>query len=147
MRLCMPCWSFWIAWSRSTMSCLGNLRTGSSRPDHISTALNLDLPDVQRYWPERISDSRSKNIFSGAGFKTVNFVAEIPLRLDHIVDGVQPAIAVVQTEVQLVDEETNRRNEEGENAHARYKSRQSEKVRERLEGLHSGLPQLPRLKD
>ena len=117
------------------------------RPDHIASALNLDLRDVQRFWPERISDGRSKNIFSGAGFKTVNFVAEIPLRLDHVVDGVQPAIAVVQTEVQLVDEETNRRNEEGENAHARYKARQSEKVRERLEGLHSGLPQLPRIKD
>lgn len=117
------------------------------RPDHIATALNLELREVQRFWPERISDAGAKNIFSGAGFKTVNFVAEIPLRLDHVVEGVQPAIAVVQTEVQLVDEETNHRNEEGENAHARYKDRQSEKVRERLEGLHSGLPQLPRHKD
>ncbi|MEC8051519.1 MAG: TIGR04552 family protein [Myxococcota bacterium] len=117
------------------------------RPDHIAAALNLELRDVQRFWPERGSEARAKNIFSGAGFKTVNFVAEIPLRLDHVIDGVQPAIAVVQTEVQLVDEETNRRNEEGENAHARYKSRQSEKVRERLEGLHSGLPQLPRHKE
>ncbi len=117
------------------------------RPDHIAAAMGLELRQVQRYWPERVSEIAAKNIFSGAGFKTVNFVAEIPLRLDHVVDGIQPAIAVVQTEVQLVDEETNRINEEGENAHARYKTRQSAKVRERLEGLHSGLPQLPRLKD
>ena len=115
------------------------------RPDHISTALNLDLRDVQRYWPERISDSRSKNIFSGAGFKTVNFVAEIPYAstTSSMVFSLQsqsfrPRYSWL-TRRPIVEMKRVR-------TRARYKSRQSEKVRERLEGLHSGL-QLPRLKD
>jgi len=78
------------------------------------------------------------NEFSGPTFRCVNFVADIPLRIDDVVDTEPPAVAFVQAEIQLVDVETNEANNQGENAHPLYKRRQRERVRRRLEGPRVG---------
>lgn len=74
------------------------------------------------------------NEFSGRSYRCVNFVADIPMRIDDLMPTATPAIAFAQTEIQLFDEETARANNEGENAHTRYKKRQYARVRARLEG-------------
>ena len=73
-----------------------------------------------------------QNNFSGSGYRSINFVAEIPLRIDDLVRDASPAIAVVQTEIQLLDKGTEQRNSEGSSAHYLYKRRQTEFVRKRL---------------
>lgn len=74
-----------------------------------------------------------QNEFSGATYRCANFVADIPIRIDDHVAG--PAIAFVQAEFQLVDEETNDNNNQGDNAHGAYKARQLAVVKRRLERL------------
>jgi uncharacterized protein (TIGR04552 family) len=76
------------------------------------------------------------NEFSASTFKTVNFVADIPLRIDDVAPAETPAITFVQAEIQLVDLETSKANEQGEGAHVLYKERQLERVRQRLEQAH-----------
>ena len=73
------------------------------------------------------------NEFSGLEYRTINFVADIPLRIDDVAPQARPAIAFVQTEIQLLDAATARRNERGESAHSLYKKRQRARVRARLE--------------
>ena len=107
-------------------------------------------PDVVRqFWGgSALADpaeppSQHENAFSGPSYRCVNFVAEIPLRLDDLA----PAIAAVETEVQLVDAATEQANTRGENSHALYKERQRIHVRERLEGLNASRYCLPRFED
>ena len=70
------------------------------------------------------------------------------VRLDDIVPEASPAIAFAQTEIQLVDATTARANEEGENAHSRYKKRPSTRVRVRLDPLATaGEPAPPKPED
>lgn len=73
------------------------------------------------------------NEFSGRSYRTVSLVAEIPVRLDDVLPQATPAVAFAQTEVQLVDQETEAANNAGDNAHAKYKKRQLATVRRRLE--------------
>lgn len=82
-----------------------------------------------------------QNEFSGSTYRCVNFVADIPMRIDDLVPEASPAIAFVQAEIQLVDAETEQQNNQGENAHPKYKERQLARVRRRLEGL--GLRETP----
>lgn len=76
-----------------------------------------------------------QNEFSGPTYRCVNLVADIPLRIDDVVDAPPPAISFVQAEIQLVDARTEEANNAGENAHPLYKKRQRERVRRRLEAL------------
>jgi uncharacterized protein (TIGR04552 family) len=63
----------------------------------------------------------------------LNFVAELPVRLpERAVDAGDGRIAFCMVELQLVDRETSLANEQGENAHLRYKRRQLRKVLRRL---------------
>jgi uncharacterized protein (TIGR04552 family) len=80
------------------------------------------------------------NEFSGPGYRVINFVADMPVRVDQFLVRVTnpgdrdlgPVIFVL-TEFQVIDAETARQNEEGENSHQRYKERQYERVKARLE--------------
>jgi uncharacterized protein (TIGR04552 family) len=88
------------------------------------------------------------NEFSGPGYKVINFVADLPIRLDQLVCRVSDpahqefgAIAFVLTEFQLLDLKQVRDNEAGENSHEKYKERQLAKVKMRL---LRGLPPLDR---
>lgn len=79
------------------------------------------------------------NEFSGETYRIINFVADMPVRLDEFVCRVGDpqnlefgAIAFVLTEFQIVDHRTAQDNESGENSHEKYKERQHERVRMRL---------------
>lgn len=95
----------------------------------------LELPEglVSRFWDAQRSGAGA-NEFSGASYRSINFVVDIPLRIDDVAPEHAPAIAFAQTEIQVVDQETARANSRGENSHTLYKKRQRERVRERLEG-------------
>ena len=66
----------------------------------------------------------------------VNFIVDFPVRVDHLVNVRYGALlgrtAMVLVEFQVLDKETAKLNEEGENAHKLYKSRQKAIVSSRL---------------
>lgn len=81
-----------------------------------------------------------RNEFSGPDYSVVNFIADIPLRVDRVISIQQnprfKALGPVvfgTVEFQVVDRTTALRNETGANRHSLYKSRQRSKVKERLE--------------
>jgi uncharacterized protein (TIGR04552 family) len=87
--------------------------------------------------PEPIA--RPRNEFSGPQFRVVNFVAQVPIRVDRVMPvqsrrlmGLGPVVFGT-VEFQVMDRSTAERNESGPNRHALYKQRQRVRVRERLE--------------
>jgi uncharacterized protein (TIGR04552 family) len=75
------------------------------------------------------------NEFSGAGYKVVNFVADLPVRVDAWLDEASRGygnVVFVLTEFQLADQATAAANEAGDNSHELYKARQHRSVRHRL---------------
>jgi uncharacterized protein (TIGR04552 family) len=75
------------------------------------------------------------NEFSGRKYKIVNFVADLPARVDSYIDDSRRGfgnVVFVLTEFQLVDRKTAEENERGENSHENYKARQHRSVRQRL---------------
>ena len=81
------------------------------------------------------------NEFSGSTYRVLNFIADVPVRLDDYLctlvgaEHAPPASAQIvfqPVEFQLMDEATARENEEGENSHEVYKRRQRSKVLRRL---------------
>src|SRR5262249_20024555 len=79
------------------------------------------------------------NECSGPGYRVINFVADLPVRLDSFVCragdplyGDYGQVVFVLTEFQVVDQATAVTNEQGENSHLRYKERQHSRVRARL---------------
>lgn len=109
--------------------------------EDIAKTLGVSLDKVRFQWervpfglpPEAMALPES-NEFSGPTYGSVNFVADIPVRIDDVAPNAAPAIVFVQTEIQIVDADTECANNEGENAHTLYKKRQRERVRRRLEG-------------
>ena len=98
--------------------------------------LHLDLDYEDRETPDG-------NPFSGDTYKILNFVVDVPLRLDAYLPPPERdrrprkgRVAFMSVEFQVVDVETARLNEQGENAHALYKRRQRRRV---LRRLSSGL--------
>jgi uncharacterized protein (TIGR04552 family) len=98
--------------------------------------LELDTEEIER---------SLSNEFSGPSYRVINFVADLPVRIDsHLCsvpddtsgEGEQELgrVIFVLTEFQVVDAETARQNEIGENSHAAYKERQHERVKARLTG-------------
>jgi uncharacterized protein (TIGR04552 family) len=85
------------------------------------------------------------NEFSGPSYRVINFVTDLPVRIDEYLCRVPQAeddlgsVIFVLTEFQVMDAETARKNEEGENSHQAYKDRQQERVKARLSGTR-GLP-------
>jgi uncharacterized protein (TIGR04552 family) len=89
--------------------------------------------------PEPSGGLGSQNEFSGPGYRVINFVADMPVRLDGFLCTVddpstveQGAIVFVLTEFQLLDARQAQENETGENSHERYKERQHDVVKRRL---------------
>src|SRR5207253_931949 len=81
----------------------------------------------------RTAAAAGKNEFSGASYKVLNFVADLPVRLPReSVEAGDGRIAFCMVKLQLLDEETAIANEHGENAHSRYKKRQLRTVLRRL---------------
>jgi uncharacterized protein (TIGR04552 family) len=107
----------------------------------VATAFGLPETELVALWgrdsaglaaPGRTTVAH--NEFSGPTYRSISFVAEIPLRVDDLVPAAAPAIAYAQAEVQLFDRETATANDSGENSHQSYKRRQAARVRARLEG-------------
>ncbi len=77
-----------------------------------------------------------ENPFSGNSYRMINFIADFPVRIDHLVDVRYGALlgrtVFVMVEFQVIDRQTARENEEGENAHRLYKDRQRSIVQARL---------------
>jgi uncharacterized protein (TIGR04552 family) len=79
------------------------------------------------------------NEFSGPGYRVINFVADLPVRIDDFICRIgDPGYrdlgftVFVLTEFQIVDAKTAHDNEQGENSHDRYKERQIAQVKARL---------------
>jgi uncharacterized protein (TIGR04552 family) len=77
------------------------------------------------------------NEFSGPEYRIVNFVADLPLRIDRLLAKSEIPqnvghVVFVLTEFQIADKATALRNESGASSHEQYKSRQHERVRMRL---------------
>jgi uncharacterized protein (TIGR04552 family) len=86
-----------------------------------------------------------QNEFSHPDFQMINFVVDVPLRVDRFVDRATPGtlskhgkVIFTLVEFQLFDLETFVQNEQGPSSHAHYKSRQRRAVLRRLVG-DSGL--------
>jgi len=94
--------------------------------------LHLDLDFEDR-------EGAAGNEFSGSGYKALNFVVDVPLRLDEWLPPPEldrrerkGRIGFTLVEFQMMDVRTAEENEQGENAHARYKQRQKLRVLRRL---------------
>ncbi len=79
------------------------------------------------------------NEFSGSNYRVLNFVADLPLRIDGILSDEEQErsrargrVVFVLAEFQVLDRATALRNEQGETSHKQYKNRQHQRVRERL---------------
>ena len=76
------------------------------------------------------------NSFSGASYRVINFIIDLPIRIDHLVD--YPfseelgRVLFAMIEFQVVDQKTALRNEIGDASHELYKQRQQEQVLRRL---------------
>jgi uncharacterized protein (TIGR04552 family) len=84
-------------------------------------------------------EDRSGNVFSGSTYRVLNFVIDMPLRMDAYLpppeQDTRPRksrVVFTLVEFQIMDEETALVNEEGENAHKLYKQRQKRRVLHRL---------------
>ncbi len=98
-------------------------------------------------------DARSDavgNEFSGPAYRVINFVADLPVRIDDYL--VQTGdrfgdelgnVIFVLTEFQVMDADTAAVNESGENSHAAYKERQAARVKARLTGGSRALRERP----
>jgi len=76
------------------------------------------------------------NEFSGKSFHVLNFVADLPVRVDALLppdhDERRGRVVFVLAEFQVMDKRTAEANEQGESSHAEYKRRQHQHVRMRL---------------
>jgi uncharacterized protein (TIGR04552 family) len=107
-----------------------------------SEALQKRAPELQADIGEGEEPER-RNEFSGPGYRVLNFVADLPIRVSAVLRHVGEArfgqhevdprsVIFVLTEFQLIDAQSARENEQGENSHAAYKERQRILVKARL---------------
>jgi uncharacterized protein (TIGR04552 family) len=96
------------------------------------------VPELQAPLDIEARDRRPPNEFSGKAYRVLNFVVDLPVRVDELLPPDGPLaddlgrVVFSLVEFQIVDAETARRNEEGDSSHDRYKRRQSKKVLRRL---------------
>ena len=87
---------------------------------------------------EEGGEGAETNEFSGAGFKILNFIADLPVRVGDLLSPEERQaqgrgnVVFVLAEFQVLDRRTAEANEQGENSHAQYKHRQHQHVRVRL---------------
>ncbi len=86
---------------------------------------------------KRPSTAAPYNEFSGPEYRIVNFVADLPLRIERLIPKAEMPqntghVVFVLTEFQIADKATALRNESGASSHEAYKARQHERVRMRL---------------
>jgi uncharacterized protein (TIGR04552 family) len=109
--------------------------TPALRP--LIAKLQLDLGLERRESVQRRRDGEF-NVFSAGDYRVLNFVADLPVRLDSLIQadaqGRYPngRIAFCLVEFQILDAGIARQNESGDASHDRYKHRQKLSVLRRL---------------
>ncbi|HEY3446764.1 MAG TPA: TIGR04552 family protein [Myxococcales bacterium] len=99
---------------------------------------NLHLPVAHEANERRKkAKKRSSNPFSADTYKVLNFVIDLPIRIDSYLGPEdprpgRPRIVFSWVEFQLMDMATAAENERGDSSHERYKARQKVKVLRRL---------------
>jgi uncharacterized protein (TIGR04552 family) len=106
--------------------------------EHPQLAALLPRLQIDRHLEDR--EETVDNVFTSRRYRVVHFVVDMPVRLpEAILVEAPPAawplgrVIFVQTEFQILDQETDRQNQEGEASHAAYKARQNDAVMRRLE--------------
>lgn len=101
----------------------------------------VDAGALDRIGPSPLTTTEGRgaetNEFSGANFRVLNFIADLPVRVDEFVhpdelDVVRGNVVFVLAEFQILDAATAATNEQGESSHEAYKTRQHQRVRERM---------------
>ena len=126
---------------------------GQSRNQIVSTEDLLDsVPDwasmdqslrTHYFYEDAGDDTDDPNSFSGATFRMINFVVELPLRIrelvakDNLIIFEFGSLVYIQVEFQVFDRQTWEGNEVGDNNHELYKVRQQWEVVKRL--VHGSL--------
>jgi uncharacterized protein (TIGR04552 family) len=115
---------------------------GESRNDLIDLEGTLDsdtaLTDLKDQLQPLPNANKPNNPYSAKGFKMINFVVDLPVRVDDLIPSIENyqerlgKTIFLLVEFQLVDRETHINNSSGENQHSFYKARQIQKVKERL---------------
>ncbi len=109
-----------------------DLLAAHPRGPEIAAGMQLP-PDL-----ERRDGAGSRNAFSGKDYRALNFVVDIPVRVDDLIPPDDPVaeelgrVVFSLVEFQIFDRETARKNEEGDASHERYKRRQHQEVLRRL---------------
>lgn len=102
--------------------------TGNRPEERLHTETELEQQEVK-------TAALPVNEFSAPNYKIINFVADLPLRVESFGAESRPDcghVVFVLTEFQIADKQTSVANELGDNNHASYKMRQHERVRQRL---------------
>jgi uncharacterized protein (TIGR04552 family) len=106
----------------------------------VNTLIDLDSLKVLQQEGFDTEDGGAtpvSNEFSGKGFRLLNFIADLPVRVDSLLPASGQAdsrnhVVFVTAEFQVMDKGTAEANEQGENSHTQYKHRQHQHVRVRL---------------
>lgn len=106
----------------------------------VNTLIDLDSLKVLQQEGFDTEDGGAtpvSNEFSGKGFRLLNFIADLPVRVDSLLPASGRAdsrnhVVFVTAEFQVMDKGTAEANEQGENSHTQYKHRQHQHVRVRL---------------
>ncbi|MBL9105907.1 MAG: TIGR04552 family protein [Myxococcales bacterium] len=105
----------------------------------VNTLIDLASLKVQQenFDTEDTAGPAASNEFSGKSFQLLNFIADLPVRVDALVppearQAGRHRVVFVLAEFQIMDKYTAETNEQGENSHAQYKHRQHHHVRVRL---------------
>ncbi|HET9551968.1 MAG TPA: TIGR04552 family protein [Anaeromyxobacteraceae bacterium] len=107
---------------------LGDHPRGAELANELQLPLEAELGDP----------AHPRNEFSGKAFRVLNFVVDVPVRIDELLPPLDPmadelgSVVFSLVEFQVVDVETARQNEVGDASHERYKRRQLQRVLRRL---------------
>ncbi len=120
-----------------TENSLLNFKELLEKYDHLKKhekQLHLDVD-----YEQREAMKHHGNRFSGQSYRILNFVADVPIRLDPFLPPPERderqrkgRIALALCEFQICDEKTAVENEQGDNSHEAYKARQRRVVLKRL---------------
>jgi uncharacterized protein (TIGR04552 family) len=105
--------------------------------ESVNQLVDLHQALQDRLEAQQAPSENPYNEFSGPEYRIVNFVADLPLRVDRLLSRAEAPpdnthVVFVLTEFQIADKVTAKRNESGASSHEAYKTRQTERVRLRL---------------